>query len=148
MIRIPLLTSLDDEGDYLNNAIVLRTPRNFLKTTFILDTGSPTTILSYLDARRLQIPFNDSAKTKIIRMGGAKYQGYSFNKTIFIFRSEDNKIIREEFPVCVVKPTSPKEQDDLSSFPTIIGMDFLKKKKYALFCDVDKGIAYLEKKDQ
>jgi len=145
-MKIPLLTSLNEGEDYLNSVVVLKTPRKILRTTFILDTGSPTTILSYLDARRLQIPFNPGAKTNIIRLGGSKYQGYSFGKITFLFRSEDNKLIKEDFPVCVVRPTSPKEIDELSSFPTIMGTDFLKIKKYTLFCDMDKGVAFLEKK--
>jgi len=51
----------------------------------------------------------------------------------------------EEFPVSVIKPTSAK--DNLQDIPTIIGMDFLKKKKYILFCDMEGDIAYIEKKE-
>jgi hypothetical protein len=147
-MRIPLLTSLGEDKDYLNNAVILKSPRGLTKSTFILDTGSPKTILNHFDARRLQIPFNSGAKTEIIRLGGKTYQGYTFERITFSFRSEDNQLVREEFPVIVVRPTSPKEEEELSNFPTIIGTDFLKKKRYILFCDMEKGIAYLEKKEE
>lgn len=131
--------------NYLNNVILLKTPRKFLRTTFILDTGSPTTILGYSDALRLQIPFDNLSKRKIIRLGGRKYQGYVFNKLIFIFKSEDNRTVSEKFPVTVIKPTSDKEKEEIGATPTIIGTDFLKNKGYKLFCDMARDIAYLEK---
>jgi len=147
-MRIPLLTSLNQpEMTYLNSVVLLKTPRKILNTLFILDTGSPKTILSYFDALRLQIPFNSLSKTEIFSIGGRKYQGYCFSKLKFVFKSNDEKLIEEEFPVCVIKPTSEKEITELSGIQTIIGMDFLKTKKYILFCDMDGKIAYLEKKE-
>ena len=148
MMKIPLFTSLNQsEMNYLNNAVLLKNPRQMLNTTFILDTGSPTTILGYFDALRLQIPFKELPLGRIVRIGGRKFQGYSYDRLTFVFKSEDNKLISEQFSVCVVKPTSNKEAEDLYSLPTIIGTDFLKEKKYILFCDMSHDIAYIEKKD-
>lgn len=110
-MKIPLFTSLNrSEMTYLNNIVLLKTPRKLLNTSFILDTGSPTTILGYFDALRLQIPFNNLAKTKIVRIGGRKYQGYEYNRITFNFKSEENKLISEEFPVCVIKPIGETEK--------------------------------------
>jgi len=97
---------------------------------------------------RLQIPFDSLPKTNIVSIGGRKYQGYCFNRLTFCFKSEDGKLIKEEFPVCVIRPTSEKEQEELCSIPTIIGTDFLKEKRYILFCDMANNVAYLEKKDE
>jgi len=80
MMKIPLLTSLNQpELTYLNNAVLLVTPRKIVNSFFILDTGSPKTILGYSDALRLQIPFNSLSKTEHIKLGGRNYQGYLFN---------------------------------------------------------------------
>jgi len=145
-MKIPLLTSLNQpQLTYLNSVVLLATPRKMIRTTFILDTGSPETILGYSDALRLQIPFNSLSKTRIIRLGGRNYQGYLFNRITFKFKTEDEKLVQEEFPIVVVKPTSTK--DNLNEIPTIIGTNFLKEKKYTLFCDFNKEIAYMEKKD-
>lgn len=48
-------------------------------------------------------------------------------------------------PVHVIKPTSLKELDEANVFVTIIGTDFLKTKKYKLFCNIANNEAYLEK---
>ncbi len=147
-MKIPLLTSLNQpELTYLNNAVILKTPRKFLSTIFVLDTGSPSTILGYADAFRLQIPFDSLSKSRIIKLGGRTYQSYSFNRLTFSFRSEEGKLIEENFPASVIRPTSEKESQELSNIPTIIGTDFLKEKKYILYCDMANNIAYLERKD-
>lgn len=145
-MRIPLLTSLGQpEMDYLNNVVTLKTPRKISRSSFILDTGSPITILGYSDALILQINFNNLSKREIIKLGGRKYQGYVFNKLTFFFKSEDNKLVSEKFPVIAIKPTSDKEKREIGTAPTIIGTDFLKNKKYKLFCDMAGKVAYLEK---
>ena len=145
-MRIPLLTSLNKaELTYLNNAVVISTPRKFISTEFIVDTGSPESILGYNDAVRLQIPFNSLSKSHFIELGGRKYQGYKWERITFKFYSGEGKLISEEFPVTIIRPTSQK--DNIANTPTIIGMDFLKQKRYILFCDVSGDLAYLEKKE-
>ncbi|MBU1203852.1 MAG: hypothetical protein KKG60_02160 [Nanoarchaeota archaeon] len=129
------------KSHYLNSVVLLRGKRGLTKTKFILDTGSPNTILSHMDARRLQLPYN--TKEEIISIGGQKYQGYSYPKMKLIFLSENKKIIKEEMKVLFVKPTSQRQEID--TMPTIIGTDFLKEKKYKLFCDIANDEAYLEK---
>jgi len=37
--------------------------------------------------------------------------------------------------------------EELLKIPTIIGTDFLKEKRYVLFCDMSSNVAYLEKKE-
>lgn len=72
-MRIPLLTYLySTKTTYLNNAVVLRTPHNRITTIFMLDTGSPLTIIGYSDALRLKIPFEGYEK-EIISIGGRKF---------------------------------------------------------------------------
>ena len=51
-MRIKLLTNLGGEGeDYLNAVILLKTPHKNIKTTFILDTGSPQSVIGYGDSK-------------------------------------------------------------------------------------------------
>ena len=144
-MRIKLFTDMGEQKEsYLNAPFLLKTAHNRTKTSFIFDTGSPTTIISYSDARLLQIPFNNTAE-QIIRLGGRKYQSYTYNKLTMVFLSEDNKPIEETMPVTIIKPTSIKDMEEVDSIPTILGMDFLKSKGYKLFCDLANQIAYLEK---
>lgn len=135
---------LTTESGYLMGVMVLKTPHKTIRTTFILDTGSPQTLIGYSDSRRLQIPFTSCDKN--VEMGGRKYKGYLYDKVTAIFLSEDNKPIEENLgDVEVVRPNSLKEIDDVDRIPTLIGTDFLKRLKYKLFCDFAKNDAYLEK---
>ncbi|MCK4395274.1 hypothetical protein KAW96_01625 [candidate division WOR-3 bacterium] len=144
-MKIPLLTYLHSaKMTYLNNAVVLRTQHNRITTVFILDTGSPKTVIGYFDASRLQIPLN-SSENETISIGGRKFWGRIFQKLKFVFKNEEGERVVEEMPVYVIKPTSPKELDEANKFPTIIGTDFLKLKKYKLYCDIANDDAYLEK---
>ena len=144
-MKIKLLTYLQNpDQTYLNSSVLLKTPHgNPVKTIFILDTGSPTTIIGYADARRLQIPFDGEATN--IRLGGRNYWGYNFNRLKMIFKSEDGQIIEEEMKVIVLQPTSTRNPNEVYSTPTIIGTDFLKEKGYKLFCDMANNEAYIEK---
>lgn len=144
-MKIPLLTSLDHGLTYLNNVVILSAPRKTITSTFIFDTGSPKTILGYPDAIRLQIPINSLTKTNFVKLGGVNYQGYEYKKLTLIFRDGEGKLVKEKFPITIVRPTSEKK--NIQEIPTIIGMDFLKEKKYILFCDVNEDVAYLEKKE-
>jgi len=125
--------------------VVLWAPRKKIKSFFIVDTGSPNTILNYTDSIRLGIPH--IAKGGIIRMGGRRYKSHVYRKFEIIFKSTDDKEIRESLPIRVLTPTSPKAKamEELDAFPNILGMDFLKKKGYRLHCDLEKDNIYLEK---
>lgn len=143
-MKIKLFTDLGEQKEsYLNASLLLKSAHNRTKTMFILDTGSPTTIISYADARTLQLPY--IGKEKIVKLGSRKYQAYTCNKVTMVFLSEDNKPIEENMPVTILKPTSIKDIEEVDSIPTIIGMDFLKDREYKLFCDMSNQIAYLEK---
>ncbi len=143
-MKIKLLTYLEEKNNlYLNSTVLLKTPQKRTTTKFILDTGSPETIINYTDALRLNIPFN--TKGKIIRLGSKKFQGYEYSRLIFVFLTEDGNKVEEDMKVTVLRPTGFAEIDEVDAFPTILGMDFLKERGYKLFCDVSKDIAYLEK---
>lgn len=143
-MKIILSTKIGDRY-YLNTVAFLKTPRKFKSTRVIIDTGSPSTILSYSDAMDLQVPLSNLEKGDIINIGGSKYQGYIFRKLKIRMRSEDGTDMEEDVVVNTVKPTSQKEHIELTSMPTIIGNDFLKDKKLKLFCDFANENAYLER---
>src|SRR3989344_6035533 len=131
-MKIKLLTYLEEKSNlYLNATALLKTPQKRTTTKFILDTGSPETIVNYTDALRLNVPFN--TKGKIIRLGGRKFQGYEYNRLIFVFLTEDGNKVEENMKVTILRPTGFSELDEVDVFPTILGMNFLKEKGYKLF---------------
>jgi len=143
-MKIKLLTYLEEkENLYLNATALLKTPQKRTTTKFILDTGSPETIINYTDALRLNIPF--ITKGKIIKMGSRKFQGYEYGRLIFVFLTEDGNKVEENIKVIILRPTGLSEIEEVDDIPTILGMNFLREREYKLFCDVSKEIAYLEK---
>ncbi len=145
--KIKLLSYLSDKKNtYLNGPVLLKTPRKRTRVNFILDTGSPETILSYRDALSLQMPFNSLSKGKIFGFAGRKFQGYVYNKLKMVFLSTENKVIEEKMKVSIIKPTSFRNLEEVDNIPTIIGTDFLKNKKYILYSDISENNSYLKKK--
>lgn len=58
---------------------------------------------------------------------------------------ENDKKVVEPFPCLVLKPTSKKQEEELGHFPIIIGIDFLRERKYNLIMDFEKEVFYIEK---
>lgn len=142
-MRIKLFTKIGNLN-YLNLIVLLKTPRKRISSKVIIDTGSPSTIISYSDAMDLQIPISGLPKGSIVSLGGRKYQGYTFRKLRIKLRIDSGEDIEEEIKVEVVKPTSQKDME-LLNMPTIIGNDFLEEKRLKLFCNFAEEEAYLER---
>ena len=62
---------------------IFQTPHKRIVSDFVIDTGSPWTILNYSDSIRLGIPHDN--KSEIIRIGSKTYQSYVFNKFNIVF---------------------------------------------------------------
>lgn len=122
---------------------VLRIPHKRIASDFILDTGSPHTILNYTDSIRLGIPHDK--KSEIVRMGGRVYQSYIYDNFEIILKSLDNQEIVEKISIRVIKPISSKinEIENLDKFPNLLGLDFLEK--WNLICKIKDDEIFLER---
>ncbi|MCK5624834.1 hypothetical protein KAI04_03260 [Candidatus Pacearchaeota archaeon] len=144
-MRIPLINIGNDNEEQYGNVALLRSYRkNMIPDTFVIDTGSPKTVIPYDKALRLQTPFNKKF-SKIVCLGGMKYNAYEVNNFEFIIINEKEEMVIEPFPCVVLKPTSKKKESELGHFPIIIGTDFLRERKYNLVMNFEKKEFYLEK---
>ena len=118
-------------------------PHKRIASDFVIDTGSPHTILNYTDSIRLGIPHN--TKSEIVRMGGRVYQSYIYDNFEMILKSLDNQEIIEKISIRVIKPISSKmkEIENLDKFPNLLGLDFLEK--WDLICKIKDNEIFLEK---
>lgn len=130
----------------LNLPAVLITQRKRVMSKFIIDTGSPHTILNYGDSLRLNIPHNE--KSEVIRIGGRVYQSYIFNNLQIIFKSFNGEEVRQSISVRVLKPNSLKsnELENLDRIPNILDLDFLEL-GYNFSCDLVNDEVFLQKSD-
>jgi hypothetical protein len=141
-MKIKILYNKDYKS--LKVPAILITPHKRISSEFIIDTGSPHTLLNYTDSLRLSIPH--SQKAEIVRIAGRAYQSYIFNRLTIVFKSSEGKEIKETIPVRVIKPMSMKsdELENLDRLPNLLGMDFLEK-NYKLLCNIEREDIHLEK---
>ena len=133
----------DKEANWLKIPVTLKTPHKIISTFIVFDTGSHNTLLNYLDSRRLNIPFIElSSPAKI---GGNKYQSYSYNNVEFSFKTIQGSVIKEEMPVKILRPSlNSRELKELDDLPNILGLEFLKL-GYKFYCDLKNNEIYFEK---
>jgi hypothetical protein len=121
---------------------VLKIPHGRISSDFVIDTGSPHTILNYTDSIRLGVPH--ASKAELIRIGGKAYQSYIFNKFELVLKSENNEVLSQEMPIRILVPSSEKGMENLDRFPNLLGMDFLEK-GYKFYCDLGREDINFEK---
>lgn len=119
---------------------------------FLIDTGSPETIISEGSALILKIPYKRLPKGKPARgWGGASYDTHIFKNVTIYFKTDKNQI----FPVHLKEVSiselttkmSEKERQISLSFPSVIGTDFFKNNEILLHFNPTKSIAYFKKED-
>ncbi|MBU3923387.1 MAG: retropepsin-like domain-containing protein [Nanoarchaeota archaeon] len=145
MSRINLIVC-DDPKD-LSNVALLRSIRGSVKIPFIVDTGSPSTLIPYQKVLELNLLIKDFVADEDISLIGSRHKAYRFPKKIlFYFLCSDGKYIRKEFDPIVVKPVVSNRDVLAGNVLTdmIIGLDFLLDGNFVLFCDMKSNIAYLE----
>jgi hypothetical protein len=138
----------DSERIFVN--ILSRQPHSFGQIKAILDTGSPTTIISYLDALRLNVHVS-SADTgePIAGFGKGHIPSKRIKKFTFALKSNKSQIKYLEMPVNVVDIITLRNmhqdiQSNTMRIPTIIGMDFLRASKLKLVVDLEQHKSFLE----
>lgn len=130
--------------------LLSRQPHSFGQLKAILDTGSPKTIISYIDALRLNISISGAETGEpIAGFGKGQIPSKKIKKFIFTLRSEDNTIKYVEMPVHVVdisllKNMSQEVQNSTMRIPTIIGLDFLRFTGLKLVIDLKNHSSFLE----
>ena len=133
----------DKELNWLKIPVTLKTAHKRISAFIVFDTGSPNTLLNYLDSRRLNIPFIEPSE--FIRIGGNKYHSYSYNKIDFLFKTQEGELYSETIPVKILRPTLKSEElEELDNFPNLLGLNFLKE-GWKFHCDIKNNEIYFEK---
>lgn len=126
------------------------------QVTFIVDTGSPLTLLSEGDALKLKIPIRSLGappdEKLHIYMGGSVSALKMISKRLTLgFVTDKDQIEYIELPnICVAVGTKRDEKHKRLSqgAPSILGLDFLKEQKLLLHVDPTKESAYFEKSEK
>lgn len=130
--------------------LLSRHPRCFGSFEAFIDTGSPRTIISAVDAEKLMIPFNSLNETQpIIGFGKGNVPTLAIDKFNLVMRASDGQSKQIVMPVVITDVSKMRKRDQqildhARTIPSLIGMDFLERNKFKLFVDLEKNEAYFE----
>jgi len=110
----------------------------------MVDTGSQWTVISEKDWRRWRFSLGKLGKPKSFTgIGGCTILGYPMKNVIIRARDESGSLVTFIMPSVYFLET-PKKKQKVSTFPSIIGVDFLIQNSLALYFDPKNKNAYLE----
>ena len=126
----------------------VRASRVFGIIEALIDTGSPFTVLSTVDALKLKLPITKMRKGESVHLAGFHFFSFPIKNPSIRFRTEDAKSLKIDLPkIGVLIPTkiSKKTLQDVKHIPSIIGNDLLEEQGFALYFNPTAKIAYLER---
>jgi len=114
---------------------------------FLVDTGSPWTVISPYDAMQLNIPIQILKKPTdytTILFAGDKFQRLLLTNVSLRAIDAEGKIAHFDLPsISVIMPTTKKKLGQFKGIHSVLGCDFLNLKKLYLHFDPNKGEAFL-----
>jgi hypothetical protein len=97
------------------------------KVSFLIDTGTPKTILSERDAHKLGVDFDNLERTSSSMLGiGGFAETYHLRKVTLIFFSENGKH-EESLPELLLVREPELSEEIKNQIPSILGRDLLSK---------------------
>ena len=145
MARIPLV--FEDQIWVMGSIVISGIHSAPAIVRFAVDTGSPYTILSLNECRRLNIPQAILQQDRQLKLGGTTHYRMLINrKTSLLLRAEDQRIQTFAYDYGIIFPVAQTRASiaNALSLPSLLGLDFLKDNKLRFVCDAAEGIAYLE----
>lgn len=128
-------------------SFVIRSNRLFGTVKALIDTGSPFTVLSPLDALRFRLPINSMRKGYSVKLAGFNFFKYPLNNTTFSFKTQCPKgkyFDVSDFGVLVPTKKGLMKNKFIMAIPSIIGINFLEEHGLSLFFDPKKKLCCLE----
>ena len=110
----------------------------------MVDTGSHWTVISEVDWRRWRFSFGKLGKPRSFTgIGGGTILGYPMENVIIRAKNIEGDIVSFNMPFIYFLKSS-KAKSKTSTFPSILGVDFLIQYKFILYFDSNNKVAYLE----
>ncbi len=118
------------------------------EVSFIVDTGSPKSLLSSEDGRRLEIETSGLTRSHVPIFGiGGSALGWNLPEVILFFESDDGLEIFHKADMIIYKnPTVRRKGQDITPrLVSLLGRDFLKETEFNLIVNMKSDEAYLER---
>ena len=127
---------------------MIKGPRFAGPIKFIIDSGSPDTLIGTMDASRLNIPISNlplPEDKKVVGLDGVQIILKLIKDLTLLSADEHGETVRFSMLVYVnAKPVPKIRGQETQGNPSVLGVDFLLKNKLKFVFDPIKEIAYLE----
>jgi len=148
LARIPL-KRINFGGIRYQLSMILNYGRKPFPFDVLFDTGSPFSLtLSQQDAYRMQISVKGLPKSRVISLGGLKYQSYVLKNKKLIMKDVEGKAIEFTIPeihVLISTKKNSKSIQEANSMPSIIGLRFLEDNNLTLHINGKTKTGYIER---
>lgn len=115
---------------------------------FVVDTGSPLTLIMERDAVRLGLPINSLSISTHVKLGGALFELREIVQIHLNFRNEKDELIPIAYDKFYVARSTKRDAEALNSaysIPSIIGVNFMKEQEFTLVFAPHKHTAFFER---
>ena len=113
----------------------------------LIDTGSPYTVLSTVDALKFRLPIKKMQKGEGVKLAGFNFFNHKIGKAVFTFKTTDAGSVWfeiENLGVLIPTKINKKVLEDVEPIPSIIGNDFLEDHNLTLVFNPNQKITFLE----
>jgi len=149
MINIPLhIRKLVGEEKFIFLPMIVKSGMITGIITFLVDTGSPFTVICPTDLQRFRVPLKRLAKQKgkTFELAGHVFKKFPLGDISFSVKTDNNSNFSAKSSVfCMATPTkvNKKTLKNVKNIPSILGNDFLVEQKAGLFYHPSKNEASL-----
>lgn len=133
-------------------SFIIRAPQHHIRLLPILalvDSGSPWTSLAPMDSKMLNVPVRTLRRATNhprIMFAGDEFWRLLMTDVELFFRDQNGEIVKFELPsVTVLDPIRRAPAEEYRGIPSVIGVDFIRIHKMALYLDLNKNISFLER---
>lgn len=149
-MKIPLIVDELYGGIRAFKVVMIMGPHFAGPIKFIIDSGSPDTIIGTMDASRLNIPIanlpNTDLDKQVVGLDGAIIPLKLIKDAKLILTDDLGSNAKFILPVYVNSKHIQKIRgQETQGNPSVLGVDFLLKNKFKFIFDPSKKEAYLEK---
>lgn len=148
-MKIPLIVDELYGGLRAFKIFIIMGPHFAGSIKFIIDSGSPDTIIGTMDASRLNIPItslpNSDLDKQVVGLDGATIPLKLIKDAKLSCTNDSGTSVKVIQPIYVNSKYIQKIRgQETQGNPSVLGVDFLLKNKFKFFFDPSSKIAYLE----
>lgn len=115
---------------------------------FVIDTGSNRSFIGFHDCAILNLPAGKTKFLEHMRIGGSVFALHSLPQITLAFHTAEGnieKIPAENFSIAVPTKKSKAMTNEALQLPSILGIDFLREQRMALYANPAENEAFLQK---